>query len=119
MDGLRRLDAAAHRLHRDPGAGVHVAGRKDPGARGFVSRVIHFDGAPARQLNAAGGERPLGRLLADGRDDHVHRQLEGFPLDGHRFPPARGVGFAQLHLLAEKARDLALGAGDGLQGAAR
>ena len=115
VDGLRRLDAAAHRLHRDPGAGVHVARREDAGPGGFVSGFIHFDVAPAGQLDAAGLERPLGRFLADGRDDHVHRQLEGLALDGHRPAPARGVGLAQLHLLAEEAGDLAVSAGDGLQ----
>ncbi len=49
VDGLRRLDAAAHRLDGDPGAGVHVSRGKDPGPGGLVSGFVHFDGAPAGQ----------------------------------------------------------------------
>ena len=47
VDGLRRLDAAAHRLDGDPGPVCTSPAGKDPGPGGLVGDFIHFDGAPA------------------------------------------------------------------------
>ena len=108
VDGLRRLDAAAHRLDGDPGAGVHVSRGKDSRPGGLVRGFVHFYRAPAGQLDAAVLQTFLGRFLPDGRHDHIHRQFELRPGHGHRPAATRGVRFPQLHLLADEARDLAV-----------
>ena len=94
VDGFRRLDAAAHRLDGDPGAGVHVACGKHAGLGGLIGDFINFDGAPLGQLDAGPFQGGKVGFLADGGDDHVHVQDIFGTGDGYRGAAPGGIRLA-------------------------